>query len=240
MKNTRESMELSRIMDSNNANCSSLFEAIGRKYFELNNANPGAEYAEFVQNIKNINNEQKVLSARLSYMDEKIQCSECGAFNSLNSLFCCGCGKKVPHTVTTDDGITRCAKCGNIHVEGRNFCQDCGTPLFAMVEAPVTPAAPVAPVAPVTPVTPATPATPVAPAAPATPAAPVTPAAPATPVAPAAPVAQSAEENIVVEEAAPVFDIPKPADDIMFCPECGTKIDNAEIIFCANCGKKVR
>ena len=53
MKNTRESMELSRIMDSNNANCSSLFEAIGRKYFELNNANPGAEYAEFVQNIKN-------------------------------------------------------------------------------------------------------------------------------------------------------------------------------------------
>ena len=207
MKNTRESMELSRIMDSNNANCSSLFEAIGRKYFELNNANPGAEYAEFVQNIKNINNEQKVLSARLSYMDEKIQCSECGAFNSLNSLFCCGCGKKVPHTVTTDDGITRCAKCGNIHVEGRNFCQDCGTPLFAMVEAPVAPAAAVTPV---------------------------------TPAAPAAPVAQSAEENIVVEEAAPVFDIPKPADDIMFCPECGTKIDNAEIIFCANCGKKVR
>ena len=207
MKNTRESMELSRIMDSNNANCSSLFEAIGRKYFELNNANPGAEYAEFVQNIKNINNEQKVLSARLSYMDEKIQCSECGAFNSLNSLFCCGCGKKVPHTVTTDDGITRCAKCGNIHVEGRNFCQDCGTPLFAMVEAPVAPAAAVTPV---------------------------------TPAAPAAPVAQSVEENIVVEEAAPVFDIPKPADDIMFCPECGTKIDNAEIIFCANCGKKVR
>ena len=73
----------------------SAYIAIGKKYVELNSAEPGEEYAESVDAIKTKTERIEKFRQLLASMNEKQFCSGCGAVVSRDQAFCDKCGAKI-------------------------------------------------------------------------------------------------------------------------------------------------
>lgn len=68
---------------------------IGKKYVELHAAEPGEEYAESVDIIKNNTDRVEKFKQLLASMNEKQLCAGCGAVVSKDQAFCDKCGTKI-------------------------------------------------------------------------------------------------------------------------------------------------
>ena len=218
---TKELNDIARDFQLSQSKCQEVYNAIGKKYFELNRENPGEEFTQMFTQLEELLKRQENMEARRKFLNGIVVCTNCKADNGVNLSFCASCGTRLPHkSAAVDDGNIRCVNCGNILNPGQAFCGNCGTkaPEPKVVE----------PVAPPTPV------------------APVVQEAPAAPVE--APV-QNTEEAATAEPTQTVAaaDEPKvyttPEENVstdVTCNKCQTVISNPAAIFCPNCGNKVR
>ncbi|MCM1007791.1 MAG: zinc ribbon domain-containing protein [Ruminococcus flavefaciens] len=134
------------------------YYAIGKKYFELNSADPADEYAAPVNDIIQKSERAEKFRLLLASMEDKQPCSNCGAEVMKGQRFCDKCGAQVefvappiiegfndapvvpePVPVQTVESVVEpapsaptkkvCSNCGASFDEGQNFCDKCGTKL---------------------------------------------------------------------------------------------------------------
>lgn len=119
-----------------------LYLQIGKSFFEANNENPSAEYADLMIGIKDA-------QARISQYKEQIgtikgvrNCPSCGAEVTNGSAFCNSCGAKMPDdftpSVSAAPASVKCPQCGCDVAAGASFCNICGCDLSHQTPVSVT------------------------------------------------------------------------------------------------------
>lgn len=94
-KKIAEKSRVKREISSLESEINNAYYAIGKKYVELNSADPGEEYAETVDTIKVKTERIEKFRQLLASMEEKQLCAGCGAVVSKTSSFCDKCGTKI-------------------------------------------------------------------------------------------------------------------------------------------------
>jgi uncharacterized OB-fold protein len=156
-KKIAEKSKVKREITTLESEINNAYYAIGKKYVELNSADPGEEYAESVDLIKEKTERVEKFRQLLASMEEKLLCKGCGAVVSKTQNFCDKCGTKVepveapiiegfndkPETTeeaadTAEDEekkplegeqVLLCHECGAELADGQNFCKNCGAKL---------------------------------------------------------------------------------------------------------------
>ncbi len=230
MKNNadREIADLTRNIQGCQMRMNDIFMAMGKQYYAVHGENPEPEFAQMVNDMKTVLGQIKQMDTRIKFLRGIVVCDKCGTDNSVNSVFCCACGTRLPHTF--NDGANRCVNCGNIINPGQKFCGVCG----AVVGQQPAPAPQPTP-EPVQQPTPEPVQEPQPIQEPVTVPQPETVTEPIT----AQPEAQT-EAAASVEQAAPepmVYTAPEP--EKRFCANCGAEVTESDAVFCANCGAKI-
>ena len=94
-KKIAEKSKVKREIASLESEINNAYYAIGKKYVELNSADPGEEYAETVDTIKVKTERIEKFKQLLASMEEKQLCAGCGAIVSKTQSFCDKCGTKI-------------------------------------------------------------------------------------------------------------------------------------------------
>lgn len=153
-KKMQEKSRVKKEMANLEAEINSSYFAIGRKYFELNSANPGDEYTASVTNIIKCSDRLEKFKLLLASLDDKMPCAGCGAEVTRGQKFCDKCGCKVEFVeppiiegyndgaplVSAQNGFVGqpsdvsqpaafCPTCGAQLEAGQKFCDKCGTKL---------------------------------------------------------------------------------------------------------------
>lgn len=102
---------------------------IGKKYYELNSANPSADFTELFAKVNEAKEAIDQVSASLRKAKGTKVCVNCGAEVPNNSVFCSSCGSKVDEKVVREETGIKCPKCGNTNTDGSAFCFNCGEKL---------------------------------------------------------------------------------------------------------------
>lgn len=94
-KKMAEKMKLKKELGQVEADINAAYVEIGKKYVELNAAAPSADYAEFINTIKEKKDEASKLKAELEALEDKAPCPNCGANLDKTQKFCDKCGASV-------------------------------------------------------------------------------------------------------------------------------------------------
>ncbi len=222
-KNFAEKTRLNAKLSDEEKQINSIFQLIGRNYYEANKDNPNADFADQMMSVKDAYVRIDALKEQLRTVSGVRMCPNCGAEVALGSMFCNSCGTQMPAEAPTAQvapGGNVCPQCGNAVAYGAAFCNLCGTKLPETQHQPLGGA--------MTPdngvfSTPgydtsmnSVPSAPVMPNAPVVPAAPAAPMndnmfAPQTPVIPDMTGSQTTQPYTPEQTAAPVIDNPEQA-----------------------------
>lgn len=157
----------------------SIYQLLGKTYYEANKDNPNADYGDLLLSIKDAYTRIEALREQLRTVTGMRNCPQCGGEVANNSLFCNACGAKMPEVAAAPAAAPQgnsCPQCGNIVSFGASFCNICGSKLPEVQQQPLggsltpdngsfstpgsfdTPTNTAAPVAPTAPTAPAAPA----------------------------------------------------------------------------------
>jgi len=113
-----------------------IFE-LGKKYYEMNSANPEAEFQELVAIVNETRNKEILWHQYRLSLEGKMKCEKCGAIITSDSAFCNKCGVSIkpldfslimPTQPKQDSNPVAkvCPSCGNPINDGDVFCEKCG------------------------------------------------------------------------------------------------------------------
>lgn len=110
------------------------YATIGKKYYELHQADAEEEIREDVEKLNELNLEITYQQEQLEEYRNKHICKNCGAEISETDRFCNSCGIRIIREgeVEQDDTHT-CPKCGEPVQEGQKFCCKCGWALTKVI-----------------------------------------------------------------------------------------------------------
>lgn len=135
-KDTAESLRLSNAVSDEEKRVQSLYQEIGKRYFELYADSCAEEFATLVQDIKNAHTTIANYNDQIKRIKGIVSCPNCGSDVDRNAPFCSNCGTRiVPETPVAS--ALRCVNCGKELAEGMAFCTNCGTKAEAPAPAPV-------------------------------------------------------------------------------------------------------
>lgn len=150
-KKIAEKSKVKREISQLETELNNAYLTIGKKYFELHSASPEADYEESVNTILKDTERIEKFRLLLASMEDKQQCSGCGAEVSRGQKFCDKCGTKVefaeapviegfndqtaaivdvPADVVEEAAESSpafCSGCGAALDAGVKFCDKCGT-----------------------------------------------------------------------------------------------------------------
>ncbi len=109
---------------------SSIYEAIGRKYVEINMDSEDAQFSDSIEAIRE--SKAKIEEYKLKIIELKgaRPCPNCGASVPNTSQFCQTCGNRMEQAQNAGANTAGfCTKCGATLVPGSRFCTSCGNPV---------------------------------------------------------------------------------------------------------------
>ncbi|MCM1189696.1 MAG: zinc ribbon domain-containing protein [bacterium] len=130
-------MEEQRLLEKRYEKIKSIYEKIGKKFYEENKDSEPADtaYAELFAAIRQIDREEELQEIRKLMASGKRRCNSCQEIISLDSKFCNMCGAKLEALDIEEDGtaqaakaeVRRCPNCGMELEADAVFCMNCGT-----------------------------------------------------------------------------------------------------------------
>lgn len=127
LKKTRDvadSVKINADISDQERRINTLFTQIGRTYFYTYESNPDEKFVELFNSVKEANARIEQLRKQLSAIKDTCKCSNCGAMNPSNSVFCTTCGAKI-EAQQPAPGVY-CTNCGKMIAAGTRFCNFCG------------------------------------------------------------------------------------------------------------------
>lgn len=131
-----ETSSLNNIVKGEECKVDFQYKTIGKLYFEKYKDNPGEEFAEAIENIKNSMEKIEQTKEEIVRIKSKYNCPKCGAPFKNGAIFCSKCGEKLPEKEEKQAGSVeipadaqKCEKCGNILKSEALFCNVCGNKL---------------------------------------------------------------------------------------------------------------
>lgn len=127
LKKTRDvadSVKINADISDQERRINTLFTQIGRTYFYTYESDPDEKFVELFNSVKEANARIEQLRKQLSAIKDTCRCSNCGAMNPSNSVFCTTCGAKIEAQQTVSGAY--CINCGKMIAAGTRFCNFCG------------------------------------------------------------------------------------------------------------------
>ncbi|MFA5658484.1 MAG: zinc ribbon domain-containing protein [Oscillospiraceae bacterium] len=110
-----------------------IYNEIGKRFYDLNAANPPAEYVDFFTEIAQLRHKISSAKAQIQQIKGTKICTSCGAEIPANVAFCGSCGAKAPEApipaVAVAPANITCPICGKIEDSSVVFCSGCGCKL---------------------------------------------------------------------------------------------------------------
>lgn len=131
IQKTKEVSDISKIsgtiknLENRKRDC---YIELGEYFYTRYQGVPDEQDNVLIQKLKDINNEITRCQKQISKLKGVIQCSNCNAEISADSLFCSVCGSKVENTLKEQEYELKliCKQCGKELKEGQKFCTNCG------------------------------------------------------------------------------------------------------------------
>lgn len=134
-KNMTESARLSGMISDEDKKITQMLTEIGKMYYNLNNEDPGDEYASYVSAIKESIAKKTQFSDQIKKLKGVEKCPNCGQDVPHGVAFCSACGNSIKTTPQQAEPVpdaqpgepaARCPKCGAALAENARFCVGCG------------------------------------------------------------------------------------------------------------------
>ena len=114
-------------------NMNSVFQEIGKKYYELHRADPEPVFYSLIQQIDLENGKINRLNEEIKQIKGVIKCPVCGGENGVGAQFCSRCGNSLVVQKIPDQSagpiVMFCTNCGGRLQTGAAFCTNCGSPV---------------------------------------------------------------------------------------------------------------
>lgn len=135
-KTLSRKMKLKSEMKQLDSEIEAAYTAIGKKYFELNSADPAGEYSKMVTAIIEKKAKAEKIQTELNLLEDKLVCPSCGEIVEVGKNFCdkCGANLAVLNAEAAEENaeekktaVGKCSSCGAaIEEEDQKFCEKCG------------------------------------------------------------------------------------------------------------------
>ena len=132
MQKVKDSTEISKInalIQAEQIEQEKLFAQIGRCYFNRNKDkgtdNIDEEYSRLFDAVSQAEEIISAYEAEILKIKNVIRCPKCGRECSQDSVFCAGCGTRLPQEEKSIKG-SHCTKCGAELAPDDMFCFNCG------------------------------------------------------------------------------------------------------------------
>lgn len=120
--------KLNNKIRENNKSIESLKIQVADTFLASCGDEPGAEYAEFIAQIKTLQAENEELQKEINAnkgIEEGCKCPKCGQENVAGAKFCVGCGAQLQEAPKEKF----CPECGTSNAADAAFCSGCGKAL---------------------------------------------------------------------------------------------------------------
>lgn len=131
-----ETSSLNNIIKGEECKIDFQYKTIGKLYYEKYNENPGEEFAESIEVIKNSIEKIEQTKEEIIKIKAQFNCPNCGTQFKNGALFCSKCGAKLPEKTESESESSqipadaqKCSNCGNILNKNAIFCNVCGNKL---------------------------------------------------------------------------------------------------------------
>lgn len=138
-KTLSRKMKLKSEMKQLDSEIEAAYTAIGKKYFELNSADPAGEYSKMVTAIIEKKAKAEKIQTELNLLEDKLVCPSCGEIVEVGKNFCDKCGANLAalnseaaraaeeNAEEKKTAVGKCSSCGaDIEEEDQKFCEKCG------------------------------------------------------------------------------------------------------------------
>lgn len=103
------------------------YSQIGKLYYDLYNAEPDKEFAQWVGLIQEAQVQIKEIKEQIIRVKGTTRCPNCGSELQQGTLFCSVCGVKLEKSEESSALKGKfCQNCGTTIMEGQVFCANCG------------------------------------------------------------------------------------------------------------------
>ena len=139
-KNFAEKTRLNAKLSDEEKQINSIFQIIGKNYYEANKDNPNADYIDQILSVKDAYVRIDALREQLKAVAGVRTCPNCGAEVAMGSMFCNTCGSQMPAEAPVSQvapGGNVCPQCGNAVAYGAAFCNLCGSKMPEMPRQPL-------------------------------------------------------------------------------------------------------
>lgn len=121
-----EIMLLNQSIKGEEAKIDSIYQAIGKLYYEKHSLDCEGDFLGLVNEIKNSCQKIADYNNQIISLNNMTVCPNCANLVAKGTSFCTKCGTRVEPVVIPDSSQPICKKCGAILNEGMAFCSSCG------------------------------------------------------------------------------------------------------------------
>ncbi len=116
---------LNRDISNNEKQMNQLFQQLGELYYDAHNDNPEQDLQEIVNNITELQNQNKDWNEQILQLKGYVKCPSCGEYVEGSAKACPNCGQSL-----IPEGAVVCPNCGAVITDQDvKFCQYCGAQL---------------------------------------------------------------------------------------------------------------
>lgn len=121
-------------------NLDSLFSALGKAYYESENASVPADLGDLFDSIRKCEADSARIKEQITWLRYTMTCKNCGAELREGTAFCTACGTRIDRELPDHLIGTMCPGCGSPLAENAAFCVKCGTSARGQAVKPEAPA----------------------------------------------------------------------------------------------------
>lgn len=121
-----EIMLLNQSIKDEETKIDSIYQAIGKLYYEKHSLDCEGDFLGLVNEIKNSCQKIADYNNQIISLNNMTICPNCANLVAKGTSFCTKCGTRLEPVVIPDNSQPICKKCGAILNEGMAFCSSCG------------------------------------------------------------------------------------------------------------------
>lgn len=134
-KDTAETLKLNGLISDEEKRVNSLFNELGKAYFELHADSNESEFEKLISDIKEAQAKIENYAEQVKKLKGVVSCPNCGGEVAYGAPFCSSCGSKMnvqnDQSSAVNSNVQRCVNCGVPITPGTAFCTNCGTKVEA-------------------------------------------------------------------------------------------------------------